>query len=218
MQQLVTNTNPSIRQLASVLLRKRILQHWSTLSPDIQAQIKSTLLDKLSTDPEPLVRKNIANLIAALSTVSIKSWPELLTLIDHLAKSDNVQGKEIALYLLAEMLEDENVNEFLEPHSQSLLELFTASLSDASSRWVRKYALTAISNHASNTGEIANLEHIRTLVPQVLVALQEAIIEVDVELIVACILVFDNLLDSGMDIDEHLESIARVVMDSVAMN
>lgn len=147
------------------MLRKKILFHWANLDSNEQSFIKSTLINQLQNDSEHLVRKNIANLIATLSTLCIKDWPELLELIDQLTKSDNVQAKEIGLYLLSEMLEDENVNAFLEPHSQQLLQLFTASLNDTSSRNIRKYALTAISNHATNTGEIQNLEYIRQLVP-----------------------------------------------------
>ena len=54
----------------------------------------------------------------------------MLTLMDSLSNSDNIKAREINLYLLAELLEDPEIDEFLGPYMGQLMELFTKSLND----------------------------------------------------------------------------------------
>jgi hypothetical protein len=84
----------------------------------------------LAAEESGIVRINIASLVATLAQVAIVYWPELLNFIDQLNRSENLQAREIALYLLSELLEDPSIDEFLAPHMQQLMQLFSTSLTD----------------------------------------------------------------------------------------
>jgi len=84
----------------------------------------------LAAEESGIVRINIASLVATLAQVAIVYWPELLNFIDQLNRNENLQAREIALYLLSELLEDPSIDEFLAPHMQQLMQLFSTSLTD----------------------------------------------------------------------------------------
>lgn len=89
------------------------------------------------------------------------------------------------MYLLAELLEDPSIDDFLAPHMQQLMQLFTSSLTDQQSSQIRKNALRAISNHASNFSEESDTAMIVSIIPSITHVLSEAINEKDNELIVS---------------------------------
>jgi hypothetical protein len=43
--------SPEVRQLAGVLLRKKITGHWMQLSPETRNSVKSTLLESITLEP-----------------------------------------------------------------------------------------------------------------------------------------------------------------------
>ena len=218
MQQMILNPQANIRQLASVLLRKRIMKHWAALSPEVQTGVKSALIDRIVNEPEPLVRKNVASLTAALASNTLAEWPELLTFISSCTDSQVVAAKEIGLYLLAELLENPEICLFLKPHAEKLTALFAVSLDDASSREIRKNALKALGNHAANSDEESSVNYILTLIPKIAGVLSECVDNLDEELIVFAFEVFDSLLDSGQDITSNIELLIRIGIEKVGSN
>jgi len=218
MVQLTSNSEAQIRQLASVLLRKKINKHWASLSTDVQQQIKQALVDQLTKETEVLVRKNIASLTATLASEIINSWPEILTFISQCTESDSVPAKEIGLYLLAEIMESDSACEFLKPHHQNLLDLFAKSLEDTSSREIRRNALKALGNHATNSEEESSLHYIVQLIPKILQVVEEALSLNDEELVVFSFEVFDSLIESGISMTPHLEPIVRMAIEKIGAN
>ena len=130
MFQMISNPQANVRQLASVLLRKSIMKHWKSLTPEIQTSVKSALIDRIVNEPESLVRKNVASLTAALASNVLAEWPDLLTFISTCTGSQSVSAKEIGLYLLAELLENPESCTFLTPHQEKLMTLFAESLEE----------------------------------------------------------------------------------------
>ncbi|CAN0367102.1 unnamed protein product, partial [Ectocarpus sp. 12 AP-2014] len=55
------------RQLAAMLLKKKIVQHWKTFNDAEKESVKSVLLQAVGTDPSRLVRISVASLIAKLA-------------------------------------------------------------------------------------------------------------------------------------------------------
>lgn len=53
-QHLRTAKTPNVRQLAAVLLRKKIISHWPKLPPHAKAPLKQALIDSITLDHRSL--------------------------------------------------------------------------------------------------------------------------------------------------------------------
>ena len=102
-----------VRQVAAVVLRKRIVKHWKSLKAGAQTQIKATLLESMMQEPEKVVRHAVAALAAALAKALVpkKAWPELFVFINQCAASaESAPHRELAYYLLHALAESIGTN------------------------------------------------------------------------------------------------------------
>ena len=104
---MATHTEQSIRQLATIYLRKLIGKHWMMLPEGDQVSTKNLLLERFIAEPVPVVKKNIAEIIGQLGKLLIpqKAWPELFQLVFEYTQSENLTQKELAMMLLSVMIE-----------------------------------------------------------------------------------------------------------------
>ena len=216
--QMTNSSRADVRQLASVLLRRKIVRHWPALTQDSQVQTKSVILTQLVNEPESLVRKNIASLAAKLGSKIISQWPELLSFISTCSENSSPHAREIGLYLLAELLENPEVCEFFAPHTANLMSLFGKSLDDKQSRDIPRFALKALSNLLMNSGEEHHYAAVVKLIPKILEVLQESVQAVDEEMIVSAFNVFEGFLDTALDLAQELDVILKVTVEKVAAN
>lgn len=98
------------RQLAAVMLRRCVTSDFEDFFPKFsveqQAQFKAELLMVLQQEPNKVVRKKIADLVAEVSRSLLDDdgnnlWPEFLKFLFDLASSPNVEMKEISLHLFS---------------------------------------------------------------------------------------------------------------------
>jgi len=74
--------------MAAVLLKRNLVNLYSTLNPAEQAEFRQILLSQYIKEPSLLVQKGIATLISILlPVVEIKNWGELQQLLDQAIKS-----------------------------------------------------------------------------------------------------------------------------------
>lgn len=94
-----------IRQLSAVLLRKRVAKHWAALPPEVHHQLKQGLLHQLVHEPQHPVRRNVADVIAAVAKLTTpgNQWPELMSSLLQFSQSPLADHREVALILLAAM-------------------------------------------------------------------------------------------------------------------
>ena len=57
-------------------------KHWKAQTPEAQGQVKLGLLELLVREQTALVKRNIANVVVALSDLALALWPELLGLVN----------------------------------------------------------------------------------------------------------------------------------------
>lgn len=104
-----------VRQLAAVLLRKRVLAMWRELPADHQANLKGILLNRMGTEPVRLVRLAIAHVLCVLARVELRTgWPELLQAINAAGQSESAEHRELAVMLvhsLAHTVTDEGMGD-----------------------------------------------------------------------------------------------------------
>jgi len=104
------NQNSRIRQLAAILLNKKIETHWQKLESNIQANIRKLLMDLISVEKDFLVAKAIANLMFKISKVSLitEEWNDLHEYIfsdPSVFNSTQAHLFELNLYIIAELIE-----------------------------------------------------------------------------------------------------------------
>lgn len=76
------------RQMATVLLKRNLVNLYSGLNPQEQAEFRSLLLSQYVKEPHLLIQRGIATLISLLlPVVDIKNWLELQQLLDQAIKS-----------------------------------------------------------------------------------------------------------------------------------
>eukprot|EP00611_Tribonema_gayanum_P025635 TRINITY_DN588_c0_g1_i2.p1 TRINITY_DN588_c0_g1~~TRINITY_DN588_c0_g1_i2.p1 ORF type:complete len:1076 (-),score=449.83 TRINITY_DN588_c0_g1_i2:206-3433(-) len=126
-----------VRQLAAVLLKKKIAAHWAKFTPAEQAQVKNALLAAVGQEPQRLVRHAVATLMASLAKQLFADggggWPEMLQFIATCAgQGGSEEHRELAFVMLQELTE--TVGDVLKAHFASLKALFLQALVDPSPR------------------------------------------------------------------------------------
>jgi importin-4 len=122
-----TSTQPQVRQLAAVLLKKKIVAHWPKFTPQQGSEIKATLLEAVVQEPVKLVRHAVATLMARLSKQLFADqqtgWPEMLHFVAQCAQQkESEDHRELAFVILHELTE--TIGDVLESHFGTLKSLF----------------------------------------------------------------------------------------------
>jgi len=116
-----SNSNPNVRLLSCICLRKRLPQHWVAQPISLQSEIKSALLACYVNEPVGKVKENIAYVISSLSTILVPNneWPELFNFIGTKCKSSVIIEKELGALLLFAV--SEAIGNGMEPYLNGLI-------------------------------------------------------------------------------------------------
>jgi hypothetical protein len=106
-----TNPNPKVRQLAAILLNRKLEKHWQAMDSEIQKTFKNLILEIYSSEQTPLVLKSIANLIFRIAKLNLikGEWNDLCEMIFADPNSYNQNQAnlfEYNLYILSELIEN----------------------------------------------------------------------------------------------------------------
>jgi len=124
-QHLRTAKTPNVRQLAAVLLRKRITGHWAKLSPQLKQHVKQSLIESITVENRfvslslsfalllfqlgfeflisywsfysPPVRRASANVVSVVAKYAVPAgeWPDLLTFLFQCSQSAQEDHREV---------------------------------------------------------------------------------------------------------------------------
>ncbi|KAH8604995.1 Importin beta N terminal domain [Trypanosoma vivax] len=102
-----------VRQLAAVLLRKKIFSLWRSIPPESRSRLKSMLLELLGVEPMRVVRLAIAHLVSRVAKANAldddEGWPELFHAIHNASSDPRAEVRELAMilaYSIAEVVSD----------------------------------------------------------------------------------------------------------------
>ena len=85
---LIQAPNPSHRQMATVLLKRNLVNLYSNLEPHEQVEFRNLLLNQYVKESMLVIQRGIATLIGILlPIVELKNWPELQQLLDQAIQS-----------------------------------------------------------------------------------------------------------------------------------
>ncbi|KEG15581.1 hypothetical protein DQ04_00031150 [Trypanosoma grayi] len=107
----VQGVAPGVRQLAAVLLRKKVFSLWHAIPAESRVELKSILLAQLGYEPVRVVRFAVAHLVSRLAKAdaleSEEGWPELQQAIRSAVDDPRADMRELAMvlaYSIAEVL------------------------------------------------------------------------------------------------------------------
>lgn len=104
--QMAQNPDKAVRQLAAVLLRRRLAKSWGTLSPEAHNEIKQTLLKRLVEDPSHIVRMSIAHVVSSLGKLILLEWrSELFSFLQKCSESEEDSHREVAQAVFSSILD-----------------------------------------------------------------------------------------------------------------
>ena len=170
-----SDADPQVRQLAAVVLKRRVLAHWSKLPRDHQEQVKNILLDAIVKEPLGVVRRSVADVVSkvAKATVPMGQWNQLPEFLAQCTQSPEEAHRDVAFVLFASLTE--TIISVMTQHFATLGGLFRAGLGDASLS-VRLAALRAVLALICNmSGEPGEIKIAQELVPHVISTARNAI-------------------------------------------
>ncbi|XP_042330339.1 importin-4 isoform X2 [Sceloporus undulatus] len=192
--------DPRIRQLAAVLVRRRLTKHWKKLSGTEQDRLKSHVLTTLQKESDHKVSLGLAQLAAViLKNETLEKWPQMLQVIQHGARSRDPVQCQVGLLLLHSALELDP--EVFAPHYKDLLRLFHQTLNIRGQPAALYYSLRSLSTMAAGLGS-DEMSLMSSMVPKLISAIRE-LISVDEIQASEAMEVFDELMETEVSIIAH---------------
>lgn len=176
----------AVRQIASIVLRKRLPGHWSKFDKPTRTALKTEVLAILATEPERSVRNGTVGVAAsicklecgggaaggdagagaaAVTTDGGDAWPELFHFIASAASDANPDARELSFLLLSEMTE--TIGLHLKPQFPSMATLFANALTDSETR-VQNSSVKALGSLLSYLADEQEVEIFAALIPPII--------------------------------------------------
>ncbi|KAL1289715.1 hypothetical protein HN51_058110 [Arachis hypogaea] len=191
-----TAKTPNVRQLAAVLLRKKITGHWAKLSPQLKQLVKQSLIDSITMEHSPPVRKASANVVSIVAKYAVPSgeWPDLLPFLFQCSQSAQEDHREVALILFSSLTE--TVGNAFRPHFAALQALLLKCLQDETSNRVRVAALKAVGSFLEFTHDGDEVIKFREFIPSILNVARQCLASGEEDVAIIAFEIFDELIES----------------------
>ncbi|CAI9770123.1 unnamed protein product [Fraxinus pennsylvanica] len=191
-----TAKTPNVRQLAAVLLRKKITGHWGKLSPQIRQLVKQSLIESITMEHSPPVRRASANVVSIIAKYAVPAgeWPDLLPFLFQCSQSPQEDHREVALILFSSLTE--TIGNSFQPYFTDLQSLLLKCLQDETSNRVRVAALKAVGSFLEFTHDEVEVIKFREFIPSILNVSRQCIASGDEDVAVIAFEIFDELIES----------------------
>lgn len=190
---LKASSNPTVRQYAAILLRKRIVKHWNKLNTNVKHSLESALVQCLSAESEHIVRNAICQVISSIARHKFKNegWPEVMVFIANAVQSGNVQEKEIG-YLLLHCI-CSACGELLKPFYKELFPVFEQGMNEKGSKKAAFYSIKALTSIVPSLGSDEE-GLIKPLIPKAL-EIVKVLLQEDEDKACEALELFDELVE-----------------------
>ncbi|KAK1301371.1 hypothetical protein QJS10_CPB12g01703 [Acorus calamus] len=191
-----TAKTPNVRQLSAVLLRKKITGHWAKLPHDVRHSVKSALIDSITLEHSPPVRRASANVVSIIAKYAVPGgeWPELLPFLFQCSQSAQEDHREVALILFSSLTE--TIGHTFQPYFAQLQSLLLKCLQDESSNRVRVAALKAVGSFIEFINDGAEVVKFREFIPSILNVSRQCIANGEEDVAAIAFEIFDELIES----------------------
>ncbi|KAJ8759642.1 hypothetical protein K2173_009289 [Erythroxylum novogranatense] len=196
LQHLRTAKTPNVRQLAAVLLRKKITGHWPKLSPQLKHLVKQSLIESITMEHSPPVRRASANVVSVVAKYAVPAgeWPDLLPFLFQCSQSAQEDHREVALILFSSLTE--TIGIAFQPHFADLQALLLKCLQDEASIRVRVAALKAVGSFLEFTNDGDDVIKFRQFIPSILNVARQCLASGDEDVAIIAFEIFDELIES----------------------
>ncbi|PON33679.1 Coatomer beta subunit [Trema orientale] len=213
-QHLRTAKTPNVRQLAAVLLRKKITGHWAKLSPQLKQLVKQSLIESITMEHSPPVRRASANVVSIVAKYAVPTgeWPDLLPFLFQCSQSAQEEHREVALILFSSLTE--TIGNTFRPHFTDLQALLLKCLQDETSNRVRVAALKAVGSFIEFTHDGDEVVKFREFIPSILNVSRQCLAAGDEDVAVIAFEIFDELIESPAPLlGESVKSIVHFSLE-----
>ncbi|KAG8368788.1 hypothetical protein BUALT_Bualt15G0083200 [Buddleja alternifolia] len=191
-----TAKTPNVRQLAAVLLRKKITGHWGKLSPQLRQLVKQSLIESITMEHSPPVRRASANVVSIIAKYAVPAgeWPDLLPFLFQCSQSAQEEHREVALILFSSLTE--TIGNSFRPYFTDLQSLLLKCLQDETSNRVRVAALKAVGSFLEFTHDEGEVIKFREFIPSILNVSRQCLASGEEDVAVIAFEIFDELIES----------------------
>ncbi|XP_050375567.1 uncharacterized protein LOC126793165 [Argentina anserina] len=213
-QHLRTAKTPNVRQLAAVLLRKKITGHWAKLSPQLKSLVKQSLIESITMEHSPPVRRASANVVSVVAKYAVPAgeWPDLLPFLFQCSQSAQEEHREVALVLFSSLTE--TIGNTFRPHFADLQALLLKCLQDETSNRVRVAALKAVGSFLEFTHDGTEVVKFREFIPSILNVSRQCLAAGEEDVAVIAFEIFDELIESPAPLlGESIKSIVQFSLE-----
>ncbi|XVE85510.1 hypothetical protein DITRI_Ditri17bG0096400 [Diplodiscus trichospermus] len=195
-QHLRTAKTPNVRQLAAVLLRKKITGHWAKLPPHVKQLVKQSLIESITMEHSPPVRRASANVVSIVAKYAVPAgeWSDLLPFLFECSQSPQEDHREVALILFSSLTE--TIGSTFRPHFAQLQALLLKCLQDETSNRVRVAALKAVGSFLEFTNDGAEVVKFREFIPSILNVSRQCLAAGEEDVAIIAFEIFDELIES----------------------
>jgi len=200
---LSTSPFAEIRQLAAVVMRKKIVGHWGKLKADVQKNLQAVLLELLVKDNHAPTRKAVQELIVVIARILVPAgqWNELLEFLFKCFQSPQAEHREAALSLFNSMVELFGDN--LKQHFDTFRKIFLQGLQDSEGK-VRIAALRAAGSMVQWLDKDVEVMMFKDILPMTFAVIKLCLSNGFDEDAIRSFEVFDDLLELPMPIVSNL--------------
>ncbi|KAJ7946616.1 ARM repeat superfamily protein [Quillaja saponaria] len=213
-QHLRTAKTPNVRQLAAVLLRKKITGHWAKLPPQVKQLVKQSLIESITMEHSPPVRKASANVVSVVAKYAVQAgeWPDLLPFLFQCSQSAQEDHREVALILFSSLTE--TVGNAFRPYFADLQALLLKCLQDETSTRVRVAALKAVGSFLEFTHDGDEVVKFREFIPSILNVSRQCLASGEEDVAIIAFEIFDELIESPAPLlGESVKSIVQFSLE-----
>ncbi|KAB1207042.1 putative importin subunit beta-4 [Morella rubra] len=213
-QHLRTAKTPNVRQLAAVLLRKKITGHWAKLSPQLKQLVKQSLIDSITMEHSSPVRRASANVVSIIAKYAVPAgeWPDLLPFLFQCSQSAQEEHREVGLILFSSLTE--TIGNRFRPHYADLQALLLKCLQDETSNCVRVAALKAVGSFLEFTNDGDEVVKFREFIPSILHVARQCLASGEEDVAVIAFEIFDELIESPAPLlGESVKSIVQFSLE-----
>ncbi|RVW43470.1 Importin-4 [Vitis vinifera] len=136
---------------------QKITGHWAKLSPQLRHLVKQSLIESITMEHSPPVRRASANVVSIVAKYAVPAgeWPDLLPFLFQCSQSAQEDHREVALILFSSLTE--TIGIAFRPHFADLQALLLKCLQDETSNRVRVAALKAVGSFLEFTQDGAEV-------------------------------------------------------------
>ncbi|KAG6398678.1 hypothetical protein SASPL_140145 [Salvia splendens] len=191
-----TAKTPNVRQLAAVLLRKKITGHWAKLSPELRQLVKQSLIESITVEHSPPVRRASANVVSIVAKYAVPAgeWSDLLPFLFQCSQSAQEEHREVALILFSSLTE--TIGNSFRPYFADLQALLLKCLQDETSNCVRVAALKAVGSFLEFTHDEVEVIKFREFIPSILNVSKQCLDSGEEDVAMIAFEIFDELIES----------------------